>query len=109
VARLDDESKAVSETRIALVIFVNWSGKHPLIFVPKTKFSTLSVSCRQIQSVTEEEAERSGSQDPVGHWKPVLQARFTERDAFKQIMERVERGSWERNEWFWAIEAKEVK
>ena len=70
---------------------------------------TLSVSCRQIQSVTEEQAVRSGSQDPVGHWKPVLQARFTERAAFKQIMERVERGSWDRNEWFWAIEAKEVK
>ena len=69
----------------------------------------LAVSCRQIQSVTEEEAVRSGSQDPVGNWKPVLQARFTERDAFKQIMDRVERGSWDRNEWYWCIEAKEVK
>jgi len=99
------------------VVIYKCDGTHIVKWKPSTTMPswasrfrvTVSVSCRQIQSVTEEEAVRSGSQDPVGHWKPVLQSRFTERDAFKQIMERVERGSWDRNEWYWCIEAKEVK
>jgi len=79
---------------------------------------TLSVSCRQIQSVTEEQAERSGAE--FGFWHED-QGMFSTpvdeddegnscfRDGFGFVIESRHPGSWERKDWFWAIEAKEVK
>ena len=79
---------------------------------------TLTVSCRRIQSVTEEEAERSGAE--FGFWHPdqrVFSSPVDEedednscfRDGLGFLIESRHTGSWERNEFHWAIEAKGVK
>lgn len=68
---------------------------------------TLSVSCRRIQSVTDFEAFTSGAPSEVGRITGPYCMSYVQ--GLRSIIESRNPGSWERGDWFWAIECKEEK
>ena len=108
--------------------FVKW---RPSTHMPEwaSRFRvTLTVSCRQIQSVTDTEADHSGISEtpfwtpkevdenpkPIHEWKePYWDDQYFfghyHRVAFRKLINARHPGSWERNDWYWVVECKEVK
>lgn len=67
----------------------------------------LTVSCRQIKSVTDFEAFTSGAPSEAGRITGPYCMSYVQ--GLRSIIESRNPGSWERGDWFWAIECKEEK
>jgi hypothetical protein len=111
-----DDNKAESFMAEALVdpaMFVYRADEdqprrwRPSMFMPewasRMKLEIVSVKPEQIQVITEGEAVREGVEiDPVVYGDRCY------LDAFVRTWKSVYPGSWERNDWVWRIELKEV-